>query len=480
MAETQPGMGDPLWFAAADTIFGADSPVGKAILDRNLRYIRINQSLADFNGLGIDRHLGRTVQEVLPDAYPTLAPLLRQVLDDGVAHTHFRVSVELPNAPGELSEWEASYLPIRLSDGTVGGVYVQAVNLTAKLRAERALRDSEKHLRRVLDSLFAFVGVLTPEGVLTEANRAPLEAAGINSHDVLGRPFWETYWWSYSPDTQDWLRRACARVAAGEVVRDDVTVRMAGDTRMALDFMLAPLRDDDGRIMHLIASAIDVSDRLAAQNRIETALRERTVLLQEVHHRVKNNLQIIASLLRLQARNATPSAALVLQDSQNRVMAMALTHQLLYERNDFSALELGSYLRRLVASLRDAHGELFRRVQLRVDAPDAGLSIDLQQAVPVALIVNELLTNSLKHGFPGDRRGEALVQARAAEGRMAVTVSDDGVGLPAGFNLGTTSSLGFSLVRLLTEQLRAQMQWPVPGVPGISFTLRLPPAPSVP
>lgn len=468
---------NPLWLAALQAMFDADSPVGKAVLDRDLRFLFINQVLADFNGRSVAEHLGSTVPDLLPAAYPTVAPLLRKVLDEGVAVPGLRIAVEVPNAPGELSEWEASYLPIRLPDGRIGGIYAQAVNLSAKLRAERALANSEKQLRRVLDSLFAFVGVMTPDGVLIAANRAPLEAAGIAADEVIGRPFWDTFWWNYSPDSQAWLQRACERVARGEVVREDVVVRMAGDTRMALDFMLVPMRDDEGVITHLIPSAIDVSDRLAAQQRIESALRERTVLLQEIHHRVKNNLQIIASLLRLQARTATPEAVQALQDSQNRVMAMALTHQLLYERNDYSALELGPYLRRLVSSLRDAHGDLSRRVQLRVDAPDQGLSIHLQQAVPVALIVNELLTNALKHAFTDGAPGEVVVEAAQEAGAIAVSVRDNGRGLPAGVRRDTATSLGFSLISLLSEQLQAQLQWPPAGQAGAAFTLRLPPRP---
>ncbi|WP_422566672.1 sensor histidine kinase [Ideonella sp.] len=464
-----------MWVAALHTIFGADSPVGKAVLDRDLRYVFINQTLAAFNGRSIEEHLGRTVEDILPEAFSTLAPLLRSVLDAGVSHTQFRVSVKMPNAPGEFSEWEASYLPMPLDDGTIGGIYVQAVNLTAELRAQQALANSEKQLRRVLDSLFAFVGVMTPDGTLVEANKAPLEAAGVDAQDVIGRPFWDTYWWSYSAESQNWMRQACARAAQGEVVREDVTARMAGDTRMALDFMLVPMRDDHGRITHLIPSAIDISDRQAAQLRTEMALKERTVLLQEVHHRVKNNLQIIASLLNLQARGAVPGAQQALQDSQNRVMAMALTHQLLYERNDFSTLELGPYLRRLVASLRDVHGDTLRRVDLKVDAPESGLNIDLNQAVPVALIVNELLINALKHGFGKDGQGTVAVRAGRQDHGIFVTVADTGIGMPAGFDSPSAASLGLRLVTLLTEQLQATMRWPTAGQAGAAFTLQLPP-----
>lgn len=464
---------NPLWHAALQAIFQADSPVGKAVLDRELRYVFINQTLAAFNGRSIDEHLGRTVQEVLPQAYPALKPLLEQVLETGKPAGNFRITVDMP-VGGEKAEWEASYLPIFLPDGAVGGVYVQAVNLTAKLLADRALADSEKHLRRVLDSLFAFVGVMTPDGTLLQANRAPLEAAGIDAQAVIGKPFWDTYWWSYSDTVREWLKQACHRVAAGEIVREDVVVRMAGDTRMALDFMLVPMRDDTGAITHLIPSAIDISDRQAAQARIESALRERTVLLQEIHHRVKNNLQIIASLLRLQGRAATPDVALALQDSENRVMAMALTHQLLYERTDFSSLELGAYLKRLVASLRDAHGALLQGIHLVVDAPDSGLQIELTQAVPVALIVNELITNALKHAFIPSSPGTVEVVARRKTAAVEVTVRDDGRGLPANSAPSRATSLGFSLMTMLTKQLNATMIWPPPDQAGTTFVLTIP------
>ena len=154
---------------------------------------------------------------------------------------------------------------------------------------------------------------------------------------------------------------------------------------------------------------------------------------------------------------------------------MALTHQLLYERNDYSTLELGPYLERLVASLRDVHGEILRRVSLKVEVPDSGLSIDLNQAVPVALVVNELLINALKHGFGKDGQGTVAVSAGRQDQRIFVTVADTGLGMPVGFDLHSATSLGLRLVTLLTEQLQATMRWPIVGQAGAVFTLQLPP-----
>ena len=150
--------------------------------------------------------------------------------------------------------------------------YVLETNrdIADRKEAEAALLESERFTRRVLDNLFAFVGVMSLDGTLVAVNRAPLEAAGIQASDVIGKKFWDCYWWNYSEEVQEQLTGAYERAIRGEAVRYDVPVRMAGDSRMWIDFQLAPLRDDDGRITHLIPSAMDLTARRQAQE----ALRE--------------------------------------------------------------------------------------------------------------------------------------------------------------------------------------------------------------
>lgn len=590
--------------ASLHALMECDLPVGLAVLDQRLRYVRINALLAQANGPSVAEHLGRSVREVLPKAADQIEPLLQSVLDSGQGRSNFRIAAEVPSLPGEASDWEASYLPLRDGQGRVIGVLVQALNHSLERQVRQLKQDGEDRLRRVLDSLFVFVGVLSPEGELQEANRAPLDAGGVSLDEVRGRPFWDTYWWSHDPALQDWLRQGVQRATLhGEALRRDVDVRMAGDSRMAVDFMLAPLRDAEGRISHLIASGIDinarrdseralrdsedryrrvfegstlgkclvgsagdillanqsmaqmfgyqademvgmlvhqlvpqrqraghaslvqrymeqpqrrfmaerqelfalrrdgsefpveialnplregndrqvlatisdVTDRRAAQIEIERALREKTVLLNEVHHRVKNNLQIISSLLNLQARNAEPGVKVALQDSQSRVRAMALMHQLLYERADFSALELGPYIRRLGGLLRDTYLGASSAVRLQIDAPDAGLRIDLQRAIPCGLLVNELVTNSIKHAFRGGMAGLIVVSLTSdTEAQARLDVSDDGAGLPEGVRPGDGGGLGFQLLPVLAEQCRASLEL-LDGVdrPGTHWRLLL-------
>jgi len=138
-------------------------------------------------------------------------------------------------------------------------------DITVRKMAEQKVLDSERFTRRVLDNLFAFVGVLSPDGVLLQANRAPLEAAQIKAEDVVGRHFWDCYWWSYSPKVQRQLRQAIHKALNGELVRYDVQIRVAGGQLIWIDFQLAPLRDANGQITHLIPSGIDMSARMDAE-----------------------------------------------------------------------------------------------------------------------------------------------------------------------------------------------------------------------
>ncbi|MFN4236684.1 MAG: PAS domain-containing protein [Vogesella sp.] len=267
------------------------APIGIAVLDSECRYLHINAMLAASNGLPVAAHIGRRPRDILPDAGPGLEAIMHAVLASNQARTRFAACAEVPPGSGQLRHWEASYHPLPGRNGQPDGIIAMVEDVTVRHEAERLQRETEAHVRRVLDNLFTFVGVLSPDGTLQSANRAPLDAAGIRMEDVCGLKFWDCYWWNYAPHVQARLEHAVLQAACGEVSRFDVVVRMAGDSRLPIDFMLAPLRDEHGQITHLIASAIDIS----ARKHSEDALRQNETLLRQVVEAIPDGLLMIDS-----------------------------------------------------------------------------------------------------------------------------------------------------------------------------------------
>jgi len=186
----------------------------------------------------------------------------------------------------------------------------------------------------------------------------------------------------------------------------------------------------------------------------ELATEEKELLLREIHHRVKNNLQVITSLLSLQAKKvADPKVRALLRESQNRVRAMAMVHETLYRSDDLHNVDCAEYLRALAGPLYQAYGLEPGAVELRILVPP-GTRISLETATPFGLIVNELISNALKHAFPNGRRGEILVKLEPlGENRLRLQVCDDGVGFPADLEPRRAVSLGLRLVEALAEQV---------------------------
>jgi len=202
----------------------------------------------------------------------------------------------------------------------------------------------------------------------------------------------------------------------------------------------------------------DISQRVADEEKLRASIREKEALLREIHHRVKNNLQVMSSLLQLQARSAPEfQTRQAFEDSRGRIHSMALIHELLCRSPEFSRIDGARYLQQLAEYQFRAHAIDPKRIRLSMHAEQAYL--DLESAVPFGLIVNELLTNALRHAFPDGRDGAIAITLRARpEHRVQAMVQDDGVGLPAEFNWLNASSLGFRLVRMLADQLKAELE----------------------
>ncbi len=201
----------------------------------------------------------------------------------------------------------------------------------------------------------------------------------------------------------------------------------------------------------LLAAARDITERKQAECQIKASLKEKETLLKEIHHRVKNNMQVISSLLKLQMRSTDDKKIkTALEDSQLRIQAMSFIHETLYGSEDLSSIDMKSYLLRLIGSIEQSYQKNIGKVKTIIDA--SNIILGVKQVTPLGLIVNELLSNSFKYAFPYVGEGEIKIVLRKKEdGQIKLTYSDNGIGLPANFDWYNTKSLGLNLVKLLSE-----------------------------
>jgi PAS domain S-box-containing protein len=329
---------------------------------------------------------------------------------------------------------------------------------TAELEASTTrLRESEESFRAIFDNAGIGISVLNRDTSLLKVNTTMQEMFGYSAAEILNT---ELAAYTYPEDVLsdiDLFRD----VFAGRLDRYQVEKRYCRKDGQLLwgRFTASSIKDAAGQPQFVIGMLEDITERKlteaqlrAGEERIKAALHEKEVLLKEIHHRVKNNLQVIASLLYLQSGQLKdPDDRALFEDTQNRVKSMALIHESLYRTGDLAHFNFARYIDSLSAELLQSYAAGTAHIRLHTELDE--LVFDLDTAVPCGLILNELLTNALKYAFPDGRPGDIHIVLRAEVGHMTLSVRDTGVGLPADLDFRHTESLGLQIVSLLTEQL---------------------------
>lgn len=343
-------------------------------------------------------------------------------------------------------------------------------DITERKRVEAALKASESKYHGLFEATRdAILTLGPPDWTFSSGNPAAVRMFGARDvADLVSHKPWET-----SPVAQSDGRASSEKAAEmiATAMREgshsfEWTHRRIDGVEFAAHVLLTRVEQGGESILH--ATVRDITESKAAAEALEASLREKQALLKEVHHRVKNNLQVITSLLRLEAaRRSDEGTRLVLREMQGRILSMALLHETLYRSGDFGRVELSSYLQQLSQQLFRAQAAT-GVVALVLDLSPVRVEID--QAIPCGLIVNELLTNSLKHGFVEGRSGEVRVSIRPeGETSVRLEVSDTGVGVPVDFEARLLKSLGMQLITDLARQLGGRLD--VGARPGATFTV---------
>jgi PAS domain S-box-containing protein len=227
--------------------------------------------------------------------------------------------------------------------------------------------------------------------------------------------------------------------------------------KLWLSSTLTPIYDEEGILKKLVVVDTDITNSKNMQEQIERSLKEKDVLLKEIHHRVKNNLQIIISLLNLQSGYIKDEYTLkAVKDGQNRVRSMALVHEKFYQSDELTEIDFGEYIEKLCQYLYQSYGDKTDRVHLRISGDHVGL--DMDTAMPCGLLINEIVSNAYKYAFPGLMQGEILINMHRLNGKVSIVISDNGVGLPTAVDFEKSESLGMQLIGALTNQLDGELK----------------------
>lgn len=459
-------------------------PVFIAQCDHKQRYKFVNKPYAEMFGLQPADIVGKHTQDILgEEAYGNARPHMEAVL----AGQCTEYDIVMPLTPGGRKMLRVSYSPEFDASGRVIGFIAAIIDITARKQAEDALRQSQERLRNLIDGLgpSIFVGLMTPDGTMIEANQPALAAAGLKPEDVLGKRFEETYWWAYSPEVQQQLRAAIARAARGEPSRYDVEVRGAENRFISLDFSLEPLRDETGRVVFIVPSASVVTERKQVEDelrkyrdRLKALVQEKTQDLEKTQGALVNivddlnerSVQLVQAMEAAQAADRIKSAFLAtmshelrtpmnsiigftgillqsvvgpLNEEQHKQLSMVQDSArhllaLINDVLDISKIEAGqveivaqrfdmpALIQKITEKLTPSVEKKGLGLSVRI-APDVGAVVSDRRRVEQILI--NLLGNAVKFTERGEVRLECAIEGGEEDGRVVTRVADTGIGM---------------------------------------------------
>ena len=474
-----------------------------ALIDSQGTIISINESGAKRFGRTVAELTGICAYDLLPgDIAGPRKKAIESVFETGIPSTidDSREGMFVHNEINPVFDPDHTY---------VERVAIFATDITERKRMEDAIKESEKRYEEILNNAIdsIFIIAVTEEGRfrIQYANPACQENMGITRESAKDRYIEEVL---PEPNVKSMLSECRKCAETGYYVRYEDTYFFEKGGRF-FSTTLVPLVNPDGNVARIIAISHDITSRrqmeseirslnrsleqrveerttelkqanlflkeeisqkVAAEEQLQASLNEKMTLLKEVHHRVKNNLQIIVSLLNLQSQYITDESVLaVIRESQNRVRAMALVHEKLYQTRDISKIDLGEYIRFLAESLFQSYGARSRKIGLNTDIKE--IHVDINTAIPFGLIMNELISNSLKYAFPEGMEGKLEITITTTNELINVVCRDNGVGIPADLDWRNTQSLGLRLVNSLVEQLNGTIDLDMSA--GTQFTLTL-------
>lgn len=414
------------------------------VLDGDHNFIQCNDAALSFMEMDRETLLNRNIEEFVGDEYKNIFSE-----DLGVLKNIVEVSFKINH---QVKILELSITPVNLKAGNI--IFLSGRDLTKQKRFENALKEREEKYRLLVENQTDLIIKFDLDDHLLFVSPSYCEVFGKKEEEILGENFKPLI----HEDDREETARALEKLHQPP---HSIYLEQRLMTKNGWRWLLwahQGILDDDGNVVAFVGVGRDITKRKLAENRIIESLREKELLLREVHHRVKNNLQIISTLLSLQSAQIKDESVINLyRESQNRIRSIALIHENLYQSEDLASINFSVYVKNLITDLIDSYGGDSNMIKtfLSID----NVTMGIETAIPCGLIINELVSNSLEHGFSMDKCGEIELNLNeTGKRRFTLTIRDDGDPFPPDFDFKNTESLGLQLINSLVNQLDAQIE----------------------
>lgn len=420
-----------------------------------------NKGAERLYGYLADEVLGKHASILSPTDHPDEISQIMGRLANGEMIGHYDTVRRHKN--GTLIDVAMTVSPIFNEEGTIMGASAVARNITH----EKRLRAERQFLGLIVEGSDDAIYSKDLNGTVLSWNPGAEKIFGYTPDEMIGKPVALLT----APGNENQVPEILSQLKAGKRIEHFETQRKRKDgTLIHVSLTISPIRDDSGKIIAASSIAKDITKQTQAAKQIQAQLKEKQILLQEIHHRVKNNLQLVASLLELRSRGMENQAArAAFSDSIGRIRSMAMLHEKMYGTNVVGSVNFAEYVKSLFEPLAQTFAKDLP-IHFAVDADH--FMLDLNRAIPLGLILNELLTNSVKHAFDTSDSPKISVKIRTNMDKVTMVVADNGTGLPPDVNLFKSESFGFKIVRLLTEQIDGQIT--VQNSNGTVYEITLP------
>jgi PAS domain S-box-containing protein len=424
-----------------------NSIVGIYII-QNDKYVYANPKFAEIFGYEKNEIIGMDIWKlVLPENKRIINEIINKGINNEIDSIQYTFKAIKKNQ--EIIEAEVKGTTM-LYEGKIS-IIGTLQDVTERNKAEVLLNEQRKYLRSVIDTNPSFIFAKDWEGRFTLVNKAVAEVYGTTVNELIGKTDAD---YNKRIEEVEQFNRDDREVISSRISKfipeEKVTNSVTGETRW-YQTVKVPITGIDGRVQVLGVSS-DITERKRAEELLMKSLNEKEMLLKEIHHRVKNNLQIIISLLKLQSGYVYDVRDIeIFNNSRSRIETMSLIHEKLYRTEDLSSIEISNYVKELVNHLIKAYNINSALVDFTVSSEKIYLSIDT--AIPCGLIINELVNNTLKHAFPRGYRGKILINIKKENEIIFISIKDNGIGLPENLDEKVNKSLGLKLINTLIKQL---------------------------